>query len=120
RVGARDNFFELGGHSLLATQVISRIRSVFQVELPLRALFAAPTVAGLAQQVAEARGQAPGAASPLVRIPRDGPLPLSFAQQRLWFIHQMDPESLAYHIPLNLRLTGPVDGAALEASLNDI
>ncbi|HVR95722.1 MAG TPA: non-ribosomal peptide synthase/polyketide synthase, partial [Thermoanaerobaculia bacterium] len=107
RVGVQESFFELGGHSLLATQVVSRVRTLLGVELPLRALFESPTVSGLARVVRESREgpQAP----PIVPVPRDvlgGDLPLSFAQQRLWFLDQLEPGSAAYNIPLAVRLTG--------------
>jgi amino acid adenylation domain-containing protein len=114
-VGARDNFHDLGGHSLRAIQVVSRIRSVFQVELPLRTLFEAPTVAGLAEQIETLqRGGPRMEAPPLVRVPRDAPLPLSFAQQRLWFLHQMEPQSSAYNLRGAVRLRGALDVGALE------
>jgi amino acid adenylation domain-containing protein len=119
RVGAHDNFFEIGGHSLLATRVVSRIRQAFGAEVPLRAVFEAPTLAGLAERVEAALhvgsgGQAP----PIRRIPRGGPLPVSFSQQRLWFIQQMEPESAAYNMPHALRVRGPLDVGALERSFD--
>jgi amino acid adenylation domain-containing protein len=123
RVGARDHFFELGGHSLLATQVVSRLRSRFGVELPVRALFEAPTVEGLAERVDAARHAAvPGAGveAPMVPVPRDRPLPLSFAQQRLWFLARMDPESAAYNVPGALRLEGRLDPAVLRRTLREL
>src|SRR6185503_15117497 len=94
KVSVNDNFFELGGHSLIATQVMVRVRKTMGVELPLRALFESPTVAQLAAQI-EAALQAGtvSAAPPLVPVARDGELPLSFAQQRLWFLHQLEPAS---------------------------
>ncbi|HLK56986.1 MAG TPA: amino acid adenylation domain-containing protein, partial [Chthonomonadaceae bacterium] len=119
-VGAHANFFELGGHSLLATQVISRLRSAFQVELPLRALFEAPTVAELAARVEQARGEERISAPPLLPTSRSGPLPLSFSQQRLWFLDQYEPGSSVYNIPGALRLHGPLNVAALEHSLQEI
>ncbi|MEE8584964.1 MAG: AMP-binding protein, partial [Acidobacteriota bacterium] len=123
QVGAEDHFFELGGHSLLATQVASRIRGALGVELPLRTLFEAPRLQALARAVEEAqRSQgAPPAAPPLTaaRAAEEHP-PLSFAQQRLWFLHQMDPRSPAYNMPFALRLTGRLEVAALRRSLSEI
>ncbi|MEE8586626.1 MAG: amino acid adenylation domain-containing protein, partial [Acidobacteriota bacterium] len=120
-IGAGDSFFHLGGHSLLATQVISRIRSAFGIELPLRTLFQAPTLSELAQRVEEQQQTGSRAsAPPLVRVPRDGGLPLSFAQQRLWFLDQMEPDSPAYNIPVALRLTGHLDCSALQAAFQEI
>jgi amino acid adenylation domain-containing protein len=118
RVGAEDNFFELGGHSLLATQVVSRIREVFGVEVPLGALFDAPTVRGLAVVVRDAVSgpQAPA----LVRADRGGPLPLSFAQQRLWFLDQLDPGSTGHVLPSPMEWRGPLDVAALGAALGAV
>src|SRR5262249_52977955 len=99
QVSVEDSFFDIGGHSLLATQIISRIRETFEVELPLRALFDAPTVAGLAALIATTREDETTLAPPLVPIDRRGPLPLSFAQQRLWFLDQLDPGGSFYNIP---------------------
>ncbi|HEX8273688.1 MAG TPA: amino acid adenylation domain-containing protein [Longimicrobiaceae bacterium] len=122
RVGTADGFFELGGHSLLATRVVSRVRDALGVELPVRALFEAPTVAGLAGRVeAAGRSDAGRRVPPLVRRPRDGaPLPASFAQQRLWFLQQMEPDSPAYNLPIALRVRGPLDVAALRAALDGL
>ncbi len=121
RAGADDDFFALGGHSLLATQVISRLRGTFDVELPLRALFEAPTPAALAARVEEARraGRAPHAPA-LVPLPRDGDLPLSFAQQRLWFLDQLAPGGTHYHMPVALRLRGALDTGALQGALDEL
>ncbi|MGZ3460494.1 MAG: condensation domain-containing protein, partial [Archangium sp.] len=119
RVGAQDHFFELGGHSLLATQVVSRLREVLKVELPVRALFEAPTVAELAARLESAQEPAPGLrAPPLVAGPRDGELPLSFAQQRLWFMDRLEPGSSLYNLPVVLRLEGPLDVQVLERSFH--
>ncbi|MCY1078721.1 non-ribosomal peptide synthetase [Archangium lansingense] len=113
-VGAEEDFFSLGGHSLLATQVISRIRSSLGVELPLRTLFEAPTVAGLAERVQSAsRTRAPA----LKPAARGGPLPLSFAQQRLWFLDQLEPGSTVYNMPSALRLSGRLSASALARAL---
>ncbi|HWQ32046.1 MAG TPA: amino acid adenylation domain-containing protein [Blastocatellia bacterium] len=121
RVGAEDNFFELGGHSLLAAQLVSRIRSALQVELSLRDLFDAPTVAGLARTVDFIRNSAQGVPAPPIRpVPREGELPLSFAQQRLWFLWQLEPDSPFYNIPSAVRLSGQLDVDALERSLNEV
>jgi hypothetical protein len=121
RVGVRDNFFELGGHSLLATQVISRTRAAFQVEVALRCLFEAPTVAGLGEVVEAALLEERGVvAPPLLRAPREAPLPLSFAQQRLLFLDQLEPGHAFYNMPAALRLTGRLDSAALERVLSEI
>ncbi|HVG43730.1 MAG TPA: FkbM family methyltransferase, partial [Longimicrobium sp.] len=120
RVGVEESFFDLGGHSLLATQVVSRIRELFAVELPLRALFEGPTVAELAVRVEEMRRAGVPVLPPVVPVERTGALPLSFAQERLWFIDRMEPESAAYNIPAALRLTGVLDERALERSLGEI
>jgi hypothetical protein len=120
RVGVEDNFFELGGHSLLATQVISRVRTVFGLELAIRALFEAPTVAGLAEWVKRARGTSQVMAPPLVRVVRKGDRPLSYAQQRLWFLDQLAPESTAYNIPFALRLRGELNREALGKSFQEL
>ncbi|HKH47952.1 MAG TPA: amino acid adenylation domain-containing protein, partial [Thermoanaerobaculia bacterium] len=113
-VGREEGFFDLGGHSLLATRVVSRIRGVLGVDLPLRALFEAPTVAGLARAVEAGRGAAlPPALVPVPRDPAQPGLPLSFAQQRLWVIDQLEPESAAYNVPIGLRLRGALEPALL-------
>ncbi len=119
RVGVHDGFFELGGHSLLATRLVSRVRDAFGVELPLRAVFEAPTVAALAERVEEARG---GGAPPppLVPVSRDRPLPLSFSQHRLWFIDRLEPGSAAYNMPFPLRLGGGLHPGALEHALSEV
>ncbi|MFT4174539.1 MAG: amino acid adenylation domain-containing protein, partial [Rhodocyclaceae bacterium] len=121
RIGVHDNFFALGGHSLLATQVVSRIRQRFGVELPLRALFETPTIEQLARQLddLQARGAASEAPA-LAPVPRDGELPLSFAQQRMWFLAQLEPGNPFYNMPVALRLTGALDMAVMQRSLCEI
>ena len=121
RVAVNDNFFALGGHSLLATQVISRLHDAFQIDLPLRALFERPTVAGLAEKIAEVQLRNEGLQAPPLRpVAREGNLPLSFAQQRLWFLDQLAPGSPFYNISRALRLRGPLDSKALFRALDEI
>ncbi|HEY0603973.1 MAG TPA: amino acid adenylation domain-containing protein, partial [Herpetosiphonaceae bacterium] len=121
RIGIHDSFFDRGGHSLLATQVVSRLRDTLEIELPLRALFETPTIAGMSQRI-EATRQADQQflMPPLNRVPRDGPLPLSFAQQRLWFLDQLEPGNPFYNIHTALEVTGPLDRRAVEQSLNEV
>ncbi|MBV9108804.1 MAG: amino acid adenylation domain-containing protein, partial [Gemmatimonadetes bacterium] len=120
RVGANENFFALGGHSLLATRVISRIRAALGAEVPVRALFEAPTVAELAARIEAGRRDGAAPLQPVVPVPRDGPLPLSFAQERLWFLHRMDPASAAYSMRTALRLSGALEVPALERALGEV
>jgi amino acid adenylation domain-containing protein len=121
KVGINSSFFDLGGHSLMATQVISRIRDAFEVDIPLRSLFETSTIAELAQQIDKIRkGEAGIAAPPLEKISRDEAPPLSFAQQRLWFLDQLEPGSASYNIPSAVRLSGKLNTAALEKSINEI
>ena len=119
--GVTENFFELGGHSLLATQVLSRIQVVFQIELPLRTLFEAPTVRELAARVdAALQAGTSSGVPPLKRVSRDEVLPLSFAQQRLWFLAQLEPENAFYNSPLAVRLKGELVLPALEQTLQEL
>ncbi len=130
RVGTQDDFFELGGHSLLGTQLMSRIREAFGVEVPLGKLFEAATVADLAAVVAAVAGAADPAADPaaaraaprrtIPRYPRGGDLVLSFAQERLWFLDQLEPGTTAYNLPAAVRLEGALDVAALLRSLRAV
>jgi amino acid adenylation domain-containing protein len=121
RIGRGEDFFELGGHSLLATQVMSRLRQLVGVELALRVAFEAPTVAEMAERVEEARGQAGGKRRAGVQpVGRQGSMPMSFAQQRLWFVEQLAPGSATYHMGQGLRLRGRLDVAALGRSLAEV
>ncbi|HEY0607350.1 MAG TPA: amino acid adenylation domain-containing protein, partial [Herpetosiphonaceae bacterium] len=120
RVGVFDNFFELGGQSLIAAQLMARVREACQVEIPLRALFERPTIAGLADIIEQAAQSGMGNSAPLVPVSRDQPLPLSFAQQRLWFLDQLEPNSPLYNVPTAVKLAGRLDVAALHWSLDQI
>ena len=117
RVGIHDHFFDLGGHSLLATQLAARIRERFAGELPLRRIFEAPTVAELAAQLSETGSPALAQTPELPAIARSGDLPLSFAQERLWFMEQWQPGSALYHVPNLFRLEGELNHTALRQSL---
>jgi amino acid adenylation domain-containing protein len=118
RLGVEESFFEHGGHSLAAMRLTARIREALGTELPLHRVFETPTVAALARAIAgeEARSAAP----PLVPVPRAAPLPLSFAQQRLWFLHQLEPASPVYNMPAALHLPGRLDRALLAAALGEV
>ena len=120
-VGAHDNFFELGGHSLIATQLISRVREAFDVDVQLSALFESPTVAGLAAKIEAIRSADRHVTTPPIeRVSRDGELPLSYAQQRLWFLDQLNPGNTSYNIHKSVRLKGQLDVPALEQTLTEI
>ncbi|WP_334190910.1 amino acid adenylation domain-containing protein, partial [Noviherbaspirillum sp.] len=117
RVGRHDDFFQLGGHSLLAMKVMSRIRRLLGVEPGINELFAHPTLAALATAVSRAaRSELPA----ITVVSREEALPLSFAQQRLLFLAQMDGVSQAYHIPVGLRLHGALDRLALRRALDRV
>ncbi|HND19984.1 MAG TPA: amino acid adenylation domain-containing protein, partial [Acidobacteriota bacterium] len=126
QVGINDNFFSLGGHSLLGTQLMSRIRKVFGVEISLRKLFEFPTLAGLAELIDQTQTMT-DPATPLQpelpaieRVSRDLPLPLSFAQHRLWFLDQLEPGSAAYNVPAAIRLQRPLNSTALEQAFSEL
>ncbi|MEV5597204.1 amino acid adenylation domain-containing protein [Streptomyces sp. NPDC052496] len=116
RVGIDDGFFDLGGDSLLATRLASRVKGALGAEISVRALFEAPTVAGLAGRLDEFEAVRPV----LVPVDRPDPLPLSFGQQRMWFLHSLEGPSATNNIPLAVRLTGALDVAALEAAWGDV
>jgi amino acid adenylation domain-containing protein len=122
RVSRSADFFELGGHSLLATQVVSRLRAATGAELSVREMFQAPTVAALAAalETSLSAGASTAAAPPIGRAPRTPAPPLSFAQERLWFLDRLSPGNAGYHIPLVLRAEGDLSLPALEASLGEI
>ncbi|HKH46579.1 MAG TPA: amino acid adenylation domain-containing protein [Thermoanaerobaculia bacterium] len=120
RIGIHDHFFELGGHSLAATRLVSRLRAALGVELPLRALFEAPTVAGLAARCG-APSANPTAQDALATAPRDpAGDPLSFSQERLWFLERLTPGTSTYNLPSRMRLRGPLDIARLERSFAEV
>ncbi|HSF38963.1 MAG TPA: amino acid adenylation domain-containing protein [Thermoanaerobaculia bacterium] len=119
-VGADESFFELGGHSLLATQLMSRVRETFRLELPLRLLFENPTPERLGDAVAMALRTGGLATEAIQPAPRDGDLPLSFAQQRLWFLQQLEPTSAAYSNVKAIRARGAVAPEVLSALLTEL
>ncbi|WP_346765427.1 amino acid adenylation domain-containing protein [Rhodococcus sp. 105337] len=118
RVGLDDDFFAMGGNSLNATQVVARLGSALDTRVPVRALFDAPTVEALAAHVGQHAGS--GGTVPLVAGPRPDRVPLSLAQQRMWFLNRFDPDSVAYNLPIALRLSGRLDLAALQAAIRDV
>jgi acyl carrier protein len=120
-VGAGDNFFALGGHSLLVMRLTSRIREVFGMELTPRTVFEAPTLGALAEAIEATQREGKGVAGvALLPVNRDEQLPLSYAQQRLWFLDQLQPGSIAYNIPGGVGMNDTVDVEALRASLQEV
>lgn len=121
-VSIHDNFFELGGHSLLATQLVSRLRQSFKVEIPLKAVFAAPSVAQLDQTIAQLRIQGQSLNLPPIKriAPNTEKIPLSFAQERLWFLDQLEPNSATYNIPAAVRIEGKLQPTTLQKSISEI
>jgi amino acid adenylation domain-containing protein/non-ribosomal peptide synthase protein (TIGR01720 family) len=114
RIGVEDDFFDIGGDSLLALRVLSRVRGEFAVALPTRALFDAPTVAALAAEITRHSGRVDSAGGrPLVALDRPSMVPLSFSQQRFWFLHQFDPDAVEYNVHAAFRLRGELDPDAL-------
>ena len=121
RIGVADNFFDLGGHSLMATQVISRLRKQLNIEIPLSEMFGYPTVAELAQVVEGLLENRQGDNSLKIKpVSRDSDIPLSFAQERLWFLNQLEPDSTSYNMTLAVRLIGDLSLTALSQSLDSI
>ena len=124
QVGVHDNFFDLGGHSLKAGQLIARVNQTFHVELPMRTVFDNPTVYVLAQAILTARPEVVDKPdmheTTQMPLPEEDAYPLSFAQERMWFLYQMDPSSPAYNVRSAFRLRGPVDTDVLERAINEL
>jgi amino acid adenylation domain-containing protein len=120
-ISVNDSFFELGGHSLMATQVVARARAIFGVEVDLRLIFQFPVLRDLAQAIDDLRRSAPADRTPAIMpVGRETPLPASFAQQRLWFIDQLEPGSAAYNVPAAIRICGFLDEEALSRALDEL
>nr|WP_280235367.1 non-ribosomal peptide synthetase [Nocardia cyriacigeorgica] len=117
-LGADDDFFQLGGNSLIATQAATRLGAKLDAQIPVRLLFEATTVAALAARVAEEAGT--GGRAPLIATTRPAHIPLSPAQQRMWFLNQFDTDSTAYNVPIAIRLTGELDVSALRSAIADV
>jgi amino acid adenylation domain-containing protein/FkbM family methyltransferase len=120
-VGSRDDFFNIGGHSLLATQMLSRVRDAFGIDVKLRTLFDRSTIEQLGKEIDRIMSSENGPQTPLIKpLVRDGELPLSFAQQRLWFIDQLEPHSPLYNVPTVARITGRLDANAMVGGFGEI
>ena len=120
-LGIEENFFDLGGHSLLVTQVLSRVKHVFHIELPVRCVFENPTVEDFAARITEAQQERRGVPdAPIVPLPRENELPLSYSQERMWFLNQLEQGGTAYTMPIAARLAGPLQIEVLEACINEI
>jgi amino acid adenylation domain-containing protein len=120
QVGIGDNFFKLGGNSLSVTQMVSHLRGTFEVDLPLRTVFESPTIESISRCIETASQIGKLQENPIEPISRDQVLPLSFAQQRLWFLNQLEPDSAFYNIPASVRLVGKLDVASLARALNEV
>ncbi|HYR11223.1 MAG TPA: amino acid adenylation domain-containing protein, partial [Longimicrobium sp.] len=120
QVGIHDDFFQLGGHSLLATRLVWRMGDVFGTEVSVRAVLEAPTIAQLAERVEAARKADAPRLAPIVRVERTEAMPLSFAQERLWFLDQLQQGNTSYNVPASLRLSGALDADALERALAEV
>ncbi|HEX5870735.1 MAG TPA: condensation domain-containing protein, partial [Longimicrobium sp.] len=119
-VSRSDGFFDLGGHSLLAMQLLARLRRTFDIDVPIRAVFEASSLREMAARIGSVRGAAEEAAPDIVPIDRNGPLPLSFAQERMWFLDRLLPGTALYTIAYRIRLRGATDAEALRRALQDL
>lgn len=120
-IGVTDNFFALGGHSLLATQLIVRMNNAFRLDIPLRMVFEHPTITELARKIEEMlAGESREVAPAIERVPREKFMPLSYAQQRLWFIDQLEPSTSTYNVPAAVRVQGRLNVEALEQALAEL
>lgn len=120
RVGVHDNFLHLGGHSLLAAQVISRVQKIYGVRLSLRSFFDKPALADLADAIQKGQKEDRHELMPIAPVSRDQEIPLSFSQERVWFLLEFDPSSIAYHFQATLKIMGPLDVPALKRSLGEM
>jgi amino acid adenylation domain-containing protein/FkbH-like protein len=121
QIGVKDNFFDLGGHSLMAIRAISRIREMFKVEPPISSIFAAPTVASFAEALDSGQWTQDKTSMLLLEaVPRTGRLAVSFVQERLWFLDQLEPGGCAYNVPVALRLRGRLNASALQAAIDGV
>jgi hypothetical protein len=120
RIGVDDNFFVRGGHSLLATQVVARMRSALNIEIPLPRIFETPTIAGMAAWIEQKLQGNGDKLAPIVRVSREESTVLSDTQKRLWFINELEPDGTSYNLPAAVRIQGPLDVPALERSLKEI
>ena len=119
-VGIHDNFFDLGGHSLLLGQIVSKLQAAFKINVALGDFFEQPTVRALAEIVRTALGVKEGFDTPIVSVSRPDRLPLSFAQERLWFLHQLEPDTAAYNIPTATLIEGRLNVDAFNEALNEV